>query len=73
MPSMMLMFGSLPLGVLSSVRKYAICVVMSGPLILIGTTPLCMGGILRVDLTVPIVDVQVLACVKAKTLPFCCI
>ena len=73
MPSMMLMFGSLPLGVLSSVRKYAICVVMSGPLILIGTTPLCLGGILRVDLTVPIVAVQVLACVKTKNLPFHCI
>ena len=49
------------------------CVVMSGPLILIGTTPLCLGGILRVDFTVPIVAVQVLACVKAKNLPFCCI
>ena len=53
MPSMMLMFGSLPLEVLSLVRKYAICVVMSGPLILIGTTPLCLGDILRVDFTVP--------------------
>ena len=30
---------------------HAIC------LILIGTTPLCLGGILRVDLTVPIVAV----------------
>ena len=59
----MLMFGSLPLGVLSSVRKYAICVVISGPLILIGTTPLCLGGILRVDLTVHIVAMRVLACV----------
>ena len=57
MPSIMLMFGSLPLGVLLSVRNYAICVVMSGPLILIGTTPLYLGGILRVDLTVPIVAV----------------
>ena len=57
MPSIMLMFGSLPLGVLSSVRKYALYVVISGPLILIGTTPLCLGGILRVDLTVPFVAV----------------
>ena len=73
MPPMLLMFGSLPLGVLSSVRKYTICVVMSGPLILIGTTPLCLGGILRVNFTVPIVAVQVLACVKAKNLPFHCI
>ena len=70
---MMLMFGSLPLGVLSSVMKYAVCVVMSGPLILIGTTPLCLGGILRVNFTVPIVAVQVLVCVKAKNLPFHCI
>ena len=54
MPSMMLILGSLPLGVLSSVRKYAVCVVMSGPLILIGTTPLCLGGILRFHFTVPI-------------------
>ena len=51
----MLMFGSLPLGVLSSVRKYAIWVLIMGPLILIGMTLLCLGGILRVDLTVPIV------------------
>ena len=63
MPSMILMLGSLALGVLSSVMKYAVCVVMSGPLILIGTTPLCLGGILRVDFTVPIVAVWVLVCV----------
>ena len=62
----MLMFGSLPLGVLSLVRKYAVCVVMSGPLILMGTTPLCLGGILGVDFTVPIVAVQVLACVNLR-------
>ena len=73
MPSMMLMLGSLPLGVLSLEMKYAVCVVMSGPLILIGTTPLCLGGILRVDFTVPIVAVWVLARVKAKNLPFHCI
>ena len=55
MPLIMLMFGSLPFGVLSSVRKYAIWVLMMGPLILIGMTPLCQGGILSVDLTVPVV------------------
>ena len=55
MPLIMLMFWSLPLGVLSSVRKYAIWVLIMGPLILIGMTPLCLGGIFRVDLTVPIV------------------
>ena len=63
MPSIMLMFGSFPLGVLSSVRKYAIWVLIMGPLILIGMTPLCLGGILRVDLTVPIVAMQSQECV----------
>ena len=52
---MMFMFGSFPFEVLSSVMKYAICSSMMGPLILIDTTPLCHGGILSVDLTVPIV------------------
>ena len=55
MPSIMLILVSLPLGVLSSMTKCAACVVISSPLILIGTTPLCLGGILRVDLTVPVV------------------
>ena len=55
MPLIMLMFGSLPLGVLSSVRKYAIWVLIMGQLILTGMTLLCLGGILGVDLTVPIV------------------
>ena len=52
----MLMFGSFPFEVLSSVMKYAIC-------ILIGMTPLCLGGILSVDLTVPIVAFQSQVCV----------
>ena len=52
-----------PFGVLSSVTKYAICVLIMGPLILIGTTSLCQGGILSVDLTVPIVALQSQACV----------
>ena len=55
MPLMMLMFGSLPFEVLSFVMKYAICSSIIGPLILIGTTPLCHGGILSVNLTVPII------------------
>ena len=54
-PLIMLMFGSFPFGVLSPVRKYAICVSIIGPLTLIGTTLLCQGGIQSVDLTVPIV------------------
>ena len=49
------MFGSLPFEVLSSVMKYAMCPSIMGPLILIGTMPLCHGGILSVDLTVSIV------------------
>ena len=65
----MLMLGSLPLGVLSSMTKCAVCVVIGGPLILISTTPLC--GILRLDLTVPIVAFWVLTCVKVKNFPFC--
>ena len=52
---MMLVLGSLPFVEFSSVMKYAICSSMTGPVILIGTTPLCHGGILSVDLTVPIV------------------
>ena len=51
----MFMFGSFPIEVLSSVMKYAICSSMMGPLILIGTTPVCCGGIQSIDLTVPIV------------------
>ena len=47
----MLMLGSLPFVELSSVKKYAICSLMTGPVILIGTTPLCCSGILSVDLT----------------------
>ena len=57
------MFGSFPLGVPSSVRTYAICVLIMGPLILIGITPMCLGGILTVDLTVPIVAMQLQECV----------
>ena len=55
MPLIMLMFGSFPFGVLSSVMKYVIWASIMGPLILIGMTPLWRGGILSVDLTVPIV------------------
>ena len=51
----MMMLGSLPFVELSSVMKYAICSLLTGPVILIGTTPLCHCGILSVDLTVPIV------------------
>ena len=63
MPLFVLMFGTLHLGVMSSVRKYAIWVLIIGPVILIGMTPLCQGGILSVDLTVPFVAVQLQVCV----------
>ena len=55
MPLIIFMFGSLPFVVLSSEMKYAICSLIIGPLILVGTTPLCCGGILSVDLNVLIV------------------
>ena len=44
-------------------EEYAICVLIMGPFILIGMTPLCLGGILRVDLTGPIVAMQSQECV----------
>ena len=50
----MMMLGSLPFVELSSVRKYAICSLMTGPLIFMGTMQLCHGGILSDDLTLPI-------------------
>ena len=53
MPLIMLMLGSLRFVELPSVKKSAICSLMAGPVILIGTTPLCCSGILSVDLTVP--------------------
>ena len=53
---MMLMFGSFAFEVSLSVMKYVICSSMMGPLILIGMTPLCHGGILSIDLTMPIVS-----------------
>ena len=43
--------------------KYAMYILIMGPLILIGMTPLCLGGILRVDITVPIVAMQSPECV----------
>ena len=41
----------------STVICQEVCIVISGPLIWTGTTPLCLDGILRVDLTVPTVTV----------------
>ena len=66
MPLIMLIFGSLLFVVLSSVMKYAICSLIISPLTLIGTMPLCLGGIFSVNLTVPIVAfcLQLLVYVK---------
>ena len=46
---------------------------MAGPVILIGTTPLCHGGILSVDLTVPIVACWSQFYLEVKNLPSICI
>ena len=47
--------GVSPFIKLTSVRKYAIRSLMTSPLILIGTMPLCHGAILSDNLNVPIV------------------
>ena len=59
MPLIIFMFRSLTFEVLSLVMKYAICSLIMGQLILISTTPLCISGILSLDLTVPIVAFDV--------------
>ena len=69
MPLIIFMFGSLPFEVMSSVMKYAICSSIMGPLILIGTTPLCCGGILSINLTVPIVAFCPQFLVQVKNFP----
>ena len=55
MPFMMLILGSLPFVESSLLIKYAVCPLIVCPLILSGMMPFCLGGILRVDLTIPIV------------------
>ena len=70
---MILMLGSLPLIEFSSIMKYTICPLMTGPVILIGTTPLCHGGILSVDLTVPIVVFCSQFHMLVRNLPSLCI
>ena len=54
-PFMMFIFGSFPFVKSLLLMKYAICALIVCPLILTGTTPLCLGGILRVNLTITIV------------------
>ena len=50
-----MMLGSFPFVESSLLIKYAICPLIVWSLILIGMMPLCLGGILRVELTIPIV------------------
>ena len=66
---MMLMFRSLPFVMLSFVMKCGICSSIIGPFILIGTTPMCHGSILSVNLTVPIVAFCLQFLVYVKNLP----
>ena len=54
-PFMIFILGSFPFVESSLLIKYAICPLIVWSLILIGTTPLCLSGILRVDLTIPMV------------------
>ena len=51
----MFMLGSFPFVDSWSLMKHVVCPVIECPLILIGTMPLCLGGNLSVDLTIPIV------------------
>ena len=55
MPFIMLILESFPFVESRLLIKYAVCPLIVCPLILIGMMPLCLGGILRVDLTIPIV------------------
>ena len=73
MPLIMFMLGSLSFVDLSSVRKYAICYLMTGPLILIGTTPLCHGGILSDDLSMTIVPFCSQFIIYVRNFPSFCI
>ena len=53
--------------------KHAVCPVIEWPLILIGITPLCLGGILSIDLTIPIVPfVHGFGCMWEICHPFVC-
>ena len=66
----MLMLGSLPLLDSQSLMKHTVCPVIELPLILIGMMPLCLGGILSLDLTIPIVTSCLQFQVYVRNLPF---
>ena len=55
MPLIMFMLGTFPFVESCLLMKYVICPLIVCYLILIGTMPLCLGDILRVDLTILIV------------------
>ena len=52
--------------------KQAVCPVIDWPLILMCTAPLCLGGILSVDLTIPIVTFCLQFQVYVRNLPSFC-
>ena len=68
-PFTMFMLGSFPFVDSWSLMKHAICPVIKLLLILIGMIPLCLGGFLSVDLTIPIVDFCLQFQVSVKNLP----
>ena len=72
MPLIMLMLGSFPFVESSLLKKYAVCPLIVCPLILTGTMPLCLGGILRVDLTIPFVAFCQQFLVYVRNLPSFC-
>ena len=53
--------------------KYAVCPVIEWPVILMGTMPLCLEGILSVDLTIPIVTFSLQFWVYVRNLPSFCV
>ena len=55
MPFTMFMLGSFHFVDSWSLMEHAVCPVIEWPLILMGMTLLCLGGIINVDLTIPIV------------------
>ena len=55
MPFTMFILGPFPFVDSWSLMKHAVCPVIEWPLILMGMMPLCLGGIVSVDLTIPIV------------------
>ena len=66
----MFVLGSFPFADSRSLMKHAVCPVIELPLIVIGMMLLCLGGILSVDLTIPIVTFCLQLWVYVRNLPF---